>query len=250
MAKLGSFTFVLHSHIPYVLSHGIWPHGMDWLNEAASETYIPLLEVFNRLVEEGHAPKAVVGISPVLAEQLADEAFKEGLRGYLRNRIDAAKEDGEQFGKWNLPIRKGVAEMWRHHFTDVLHLFEDTYRCDLIAAFKGLQDAGAIEIITCAGTHGYLPLLGEDSAIKAQIRAGVETYEKHFGRQPRGIWLPECAYRPRYQWKYPIEGFGKERMRKGIEEFLHEDGIEYFIIDSNLLKGARPSGSTSIVSRP
>ncbi len=242
MVKLGSFTFFLHTHIPYVLSHGTWPHGMDWLNEAASETYIPLLEVFNRLVGEGHLPKVVVGISPVLAEQLADPTFKEGLRGYLKNRIDAAREDGEQFAKWNWSNMKRVADMWQDYFANALNLFQDKYEGDLIGGFKRLQDTGALEIITCAGTHGYLPLLGEDSAIKAQIRVGVQTYEKYFGRHPRGIWLPECAYRPRYQWKYPIEGFGNERMRKGIEEFLYEDEIEYFLVDSHLLKGGKAIG--------
>ncbi len=242
MVKLGSFTFFLHTHIPYVLSHGTWPHGMDWLNEAASETYIPLLEVFNRLVGEGHLPKVVVGISPVLAEQLADPTFKEGLRGYLKNRIDAAREDGEQFAKWNWSNMKRVADMWQDYFANALNLFQDKYEGDLIGGFKRLQDTGALEIITCAGTHGYLPLLGEDSAIKAQIRVGVQTYEKYFGQHPRGIWLPECAYRPRYQWKYPIEGFGNERMRKGIEEFLYEDEIEYFLVDSHLLKGGKAIG--------
>ena len=82
-----------------------------WLNEAASETYIPVLGVFNQLVEEGHLPKVVVGISPVLAEQLAAPTFKEGLRGYLKNRIDGAREDGERFERWNLPNMKGLAEM-------------------------------------------------------------------------------------------------------------------------------------------
>ena len=54
---LGSFTFILHAHLPYVLSHGKWPHGTDWLCEAAGETYIPLLNVFNRLAEEGSTPR-------------------------------------------------------------------------------------------------------------------------------------------------------------------------------------------------
>jgi 1,4-alpha-glucan branching enzyme len=242
MARLGSFTLFLHSHIPYVLSHGTWPDGMDWLNEAASEVYIPLLEIFNRLVGEGHLPRVVVGISPVLAEQLAAPAFKEGLRGYLKKRIDTAREDGEQFAKWNWSNMKRVADMWQDYFANALRLFEDTYGGDLVGAFKRLQDTGALEIITCAGTHGYLPLLGEDSAIKAQIRVGVETYRKHFDRHPRGIWLPECAYRPGYQWKHPIDGFGKERMRKGIEEFIHEDGIDYFVVDSHLLKGGKAIG--------
>jgi len=40
----GAFTFVLHSHLPYCRMAGRWPHGEEWLHEAASETYIPLLE--------------------------------------------------------------------------------------------------------------------------------------------------------------------------------------------------------------
>ena len=39
----GYVSLVLHSHLPYVLSHGRWPHGTDWLSEAAAETYLPLL---------------------------------------------------------------------------------------------------------------------------------------------------------------------------------------------------------------
>ncbi len=215
MVKLGSFTFFLHTHIPYVLSHGTWPHGMDWLNEAVAEVYIPLLETFNRLVGEGHLPKVVVGISPVLTEQLAAPAFKEGLRGYLKKRIDTAREDGEQFSKWNWSNMKRVADMWQGYFASALRLFEDTYGGDVVGGFKRLQDMGALEIITCAGTHGYLPLLGEDSAIKAQIRVGVETYRKHFDRHPRGIWLPECAYRPRISMEVPHRRVWKGKDEKG-----------------------------------
>jgi len=45
----GYFAFSLHMHLPYVLAHGRWPHGMDWLSEAAAETYIPLI----RILDEG-----------------------------------------------------------------------------------------------------------------------------------------------------------------------------------------------------
>ncbi|HEX7402360.1 MAG TPA: DUF1957 domain-containing protein, partial [candidate division Zixibacteria bacterium] len=74
---IGSFTFVLHSHLPYVIAHGKWPHGMDWLNEASAETYVPFLNVLNDLVDEGYSPRLTIGISPVLCEQLVDESFKQ-----------------------------------------------------------------------------------------------------------------------------------------------------------------------------
>ncbi len=60
------FSLVLHSHIPYVLDHGSWPHGMDWIYEAAAETYLPLLDVFERLAAEGIPPRVNVGFTPVL----------------------------------------------------------------------------------------------------------------------------------------------------------------------------------------
>ena len=43
------FVLALHSHLPYVLNHGRWPHGSDWLSEATFECYLPLLEVAHRL---------------------------------------------------------------------------------------------------------------------------------------------------------------------------------------------------------
>ena len=76
--KSGSFAFVLHAHIPYVLDHGVWPHGTDWLNEATVGSYLPLLEVLNRLVREGHSPQLTLGITPVLTEQLKDVSFQNG----------------------------------------------------------------------------------------------------------------------------------------------------------------------------
>ena len=74
---------------------------------------------------------------------------------------------------------------------------------DIPGTFAELQRAGHIEIITCAATHGYLPLLSRDESIHLQLRTAVETHRRHFGRAPRGIWLPECAYRPRYEWTPP-----------------------------------------------
>jgi predicted glycosyl hydrolase (DUF1957 family) len=46
---IGGYAFVLHSHIPYVLAHGRWPHDMDWLSECAAETYVPLLDEFHHM---------------------------------------------------------------------------------------------------------------------------------------------------------------------------------------------------------
>ena len=108
---------------------------------------------------------------------------------------------------------------------------------DIPGTFADLQRAGHVEIITCAATHGYLPLLARDESIHLQLRTAVETHRRHFGRAPRGIWLPECAYRPRYEWTPPTgPDSGRERrVRPGIEEMLATYGLEYFVADAHLV---------------
>ncbi|HPQ71446.1 MAG TPA: DUF1957 domain-containing protein [bacterium] len=241
--SLGKFTFVLHTHLPYVLGHGKWPHGTDWLNEAAVECYIPLLNVFNRLVDEGIKPAITIGLTPILCEQLAHPAFPEILNDYIDQKIEASVNDYEAFARTG-DSKESLAAMWRDYFMAISRDFNEKYHRDIVGSFRKLQDDGHIEIITCAATHGYLPLLGSDEAVRAQVRTGVETYRKHFGKQPAGIWLPECAYRPSYAWTHPVDFPGKKTCdRAGVEEVLHENGISYFIVDSHLLEGGKPIGA-------
>lgn len=240
----GSFALVLHSHIPYVLAHGRWPHGMDWLSEVAAETYVPLLDVFHRLVEEGISPKVTLGLTPVLVEQLADETFVAEFEDYLNQHIRAAQANAREFRQQARPDMAALADYWQGFYGRILHQFQEVYGRDLIGAFRTLQDAGHIEILTSAATHGYLPLLGTDESVSAQIRQGVATYRRHFGRAPQGFWLPECAYRPRYHWQSPIREFQTPEpvLRKGVEEFLAENELQYFFVDAHLLRGGEAIG--------
>ncbi len=232
-----AFTFVLHTHLPYVLYHGSWPHGTDWLYEAAAECYLPLLNSFYRLKEEGIAPKVTIDLSPVLTEQLAHGDFIEGLISYMDERIAAANSDIDEFSRTGQNEMLKLAQMWREYYQDLKDSFNNKYNRHIPGAFKNLQDEGAIEIITCAATHGYLPLLGQDESIKAQLKQAISTHNRHFECKPQGIWLPECAYRPGYEWKPPVESEIKPRFRKGIETFLAEVGLRYFFVDTDLLKG-------------
>ncbi|MEO0114638.1 MAG: 1,4-alpha-glucan branching protein domain-containing protein [candidate division WOR-3 bacterium] len=237
----GHFSFVLHSHIPYVLSHGRWPHGTDWLSEACAETYIPLLNTINQLIEEGLRSRLTIGLTPVLCEQLASANFRDEFNAYLKLKIKAAEADCAEFAKYGDDQYLKIAQTWRNFYEKVWEDFNHRYHQDIIAGFKELQDSGYIEIITSAATHGYLPLLKEELSIQGQIRTGIESYRKYFGKAPKGIWLPECAYRPRYLWQppdYPSPPYE----RPGIDEFLSDEGIEYFIVDSHLLTGGKAIG--------
>ncbi|HEY9074284.1 MAG TPA: hypothetical protein VIN67_09155, partial [Desulfobaccales bacterium] len=160
---LGYFTFVLHSHLPYVIGHGRWPHGMDWLNEAAAESYIPLLKVFNRLAAEGLTSGVTLGITPILAEMLAADVFKREFNDYLDQKIKAAQDDVITFEKLGDKHFVSVAQMWVDHHRELLRTFREDFHEDLLKVFRGLMDKGILEVITSAATHGYLPLLGRDT---------------------------------------------------------------------------------------
>ncbi len=237
----GYFQLVLHAHLPYVINHGRWPHGLDWLNEATAEVYLPFIEVFNRLAKEGIDGHITIDITPVLAEQLESDFFKDDFVKYLKERIESAELEKVQFLREGFKRKETIASLWIDFYKKRLQQFLELKK-DIIGAFRELQDKGVIEIITAAATHGYLPLLGSDRNVQAQIRAAVKNYEKHFGKRPDGIWLPECAYRPAYKWKPPV---GKSRAikRKGVEEILEEEGITYTFIDSPLLRGGESIGA-------
>lgn len=240
--KLGYFCLVLHSHLPWVLNHGIWPHGTNWLNEAAAETYIPILDELNKLIDEGFKPKLTIGLTPVLCEMLSNPTFISSFIGYLDEKIAAAQNDFMDFTKNKYEeIRINLTKWWIEFYSRIKDHFINKYNKDLVGAFKKLQDMNLIDIITCGATHGYSPLLSRDSSINAQFSTAVENYKKHFGRTPTGVWLPECAYRPGYRWKNPLNP-NEEEDRPGVEYFLAKNGLKYFFIDTALLLGGKSQG--------
>lgn len=228
--------------MPYVLSHGKSPHGTDWIHEAAAECYLPLLHTLDRLLNEGIKPRWTVNMTPILAEQLEDEAFKDGFEDYCQEKIEAAVADQQRFEREGPLWMQGLASFWQRQYTKALVEFKHQWGRSIIDGFRHFQDQGSIEIITCGATHGYQPLLGTEESAEAQVKLGVQAYEGYFGRKPRGIWLPECAYRPRYDWRAPV-GDEPPFPRQGTEEILKDNGIEYFFVDSHMIRGGQPLGT-------
>ncbi len=243
MVPTGRFLLCLHTHMPYVLSHGKSPHGTDWIFEAAAECYLPLLDVLDRLREQGIRPRWTFNITPILAEQLDDPSFKSGFIEYCEEKIQYAIGDQERFGADGDLRLQGVAAMWQRWYTKALVQFKHQWNRSICDGFKQFQDEGLIELITCGATHGYFPLLGTDESIQAQVKLAVASHAKRFGKPPKGIWLPECAYRPSYSWKAPAGADESVWVRKGVDEFLAENGIDFFFVDSHMIRGGEPLGT-------
>jgi 1,4-alpha-glucan branching enzyme len=234
------FVFMLHSHLPYVLNHGRWPHGSDWISEAAIDTYLPLLEVLRRLEDEGIAAPVTIGFTPVLANQLANPLFASELEAFLAQRLQACDEAAAQLPAAGDAHLLPLVDYWRGR----LIRFRDLFRSiggNLVEAFRALEAAGRIEIVGSAATHGFLPLLARDESIRFQLAVGVSEHRRLFGRAPEGCWLPECAYRPRGPW-HPWPTAPQAGIRRGIDEHLADAGFRYFFVDAHLAAAGKPLG--------
>src|SRR5947209_18449869 len=174
------FARVLHTHLPMVVNHGRWPHGSDWLCEAAFECYLPLLEVLHRLVADGISPRWSINLSPVLTEQLASPEFQKELAFYRENVLRACAESREHFTREGDHEIVKLTYFWEE-FYERMWVLHRRIGGDLPGTFGDLQRQGHIEILTCAATHGYLPLLSRDESIHLQLRTAVETHKRHFG---------------------------------------------------------------------
>jgi 1,4-alpha-glucan branching enzyme len=219
----GYVSFILHAHLPFI-HH---PESEDyleeqWLYEAISETYLPLLTNFTKLEEEKVDFRITMSMTPPLLNMLDNKLLQERYIKYLHTHIELAKKEIERT-KDNAKENE-LAHYYFDRYSNDLYLFQDVYHCNLIEGFKHFQDIGVLEIITCGATHGYFPILYvNEKTVKAQIAVGVQTYEKYFGKKPRGIWLPECGYVPE------------------ADKYLKEFGIEYIITESHGILYADPT---------
>ena len=234
------FVLTLHGHLPYVLHHGRWPHGSVWLCEGALDSYLPLIEALQALEQERIPAPITLGITPILANQLAHPSFVSEFDAYMERRLESAAQAPASLAQSGDMALKPLADFWRHRLERLYALFRSLDE-DLIGALRGFESRGVIEIISSAATHGFLPLLARDESIRLQLAVGATEHQRLFGRAPTGCWLPECAYRPAGPWN---PGFGApvQPYRTGIENHLIAAGYKYFFIDSHLVQAGPALG--------
>lgn len=218
----GYLSIVLHAHLPYV-RHPEHEEFLeeDWLYEAITETYLPLLLAFDQLADEGVPFRVTMTMTPPLVQMLRDELLVSRYQREINKLVELAEKEVHR-NKDHGHLRY-LAQFYLDHFKKLRDAFNDRYHRDLVGAFKRLQDHGVLEIITCGATHGFLPLMQQyPEAVRAQVSVAAAHYRMHFGRDPRGIWLPECGYFP------------------GVEKYLAAEGIRFFFVDTHGVLDATP----------
>jgi 1,4-alpha-glucan branching enzyme len=233
----GYFTFVLHSHLPYVRRAGRWPHGEEMIHEALAETYIPLLLALDELQSQGLKPRLTLGLTPILLEQIGDSDVLDSFEAYLEEELAGARQDQQRYkGKdEHLAYLGAFYERW---YQGIYDAFCERYNRDVVGGFRRFRDAGMLDVLTCAATHSYFPLVRRDSTIYGQLQTGIRSSTRHMRGKPTGIWLPECGYRPPY---FADDGTYKP----GVEEFLAEVGLKYFFTETFVVAGSPAVGKVA-----
>ena len=210
----GYLCLMLHAHLPFI-RYPEYESFMeeDWFYEAIIETYIPMLSVYEELTNENIPFRITMSITPPLCEMFADPMLQDRFVTHLNKLQELATKELERTKNTEF---YATAQMYHNKLAHCYTVFVDKYQKNLINGFKHFQDIGKIEIITCGGTHGFMPMIQvNENALNAQIEIAINNYRKHFGRNPTGMWNAECAYYP------------------GLEEHLKRWGIKFFFVDTH-----------------
>ena len=220
-------SIVLHAHLPYI-RHPEYPKFFEenWLFEAISECYIPLIEVLHRLDGDNIGGKITFTLTPTLTSMLQDEIL---ISRYSQKLSELVKLSAKEALKKNSDDKlKHVTAFYHKHFCKLQKLFDETYNQNIINEFIKLRNSGRIEIIGCSATHALLALTNNKNIIKSQVETGISSYVETFGTKPRGMWMPECAYTPL------------------VSEVMVESDVEYSIVDSHGILHGTPMPKYSV----
>ncbi|MCP4482023.1 MAG: DUF1957 domain-containing protein [bacterium] len=223
----GYFSLLLHAHLPFV-RHPEYNDFLeeDWLYEALTESYLPLVHVFDGLIKDNISFNLTMTLSPSLCAMLEDDLLMSRYSKYLSKMLELSEK--ELVRTKTLPLQNETAKMYNDKLSLYQGIFENQYKRGILAAFKKFQDRGYLEIITCAATHAFLPFIKYEKAIDAQIKIAKQEYQRVFKREASGIWLPECAY------------------KEGLDEILKNNGIKYFFTETHGVSSADPQPKNNV----
>jgi 1,4-alpha-glucan branching enzyme len=245
MTKSKIISVLLHAHLPFVSPPGIpaeirFPDGCafsegkarqgppehlpfsceeSWFFEALSETYLPLLEMFDRLDAARVPFRLSLSVSPVLSAMLTDKVLIEQYLDYVDRQIEFGSQELDRHG--NDPCLYALTKFYYDRVVEKRILFAERYEKNILQVLDLYQKKGRLEILTTAATHAFLPIYAAyPEAVQAQIEAAIASHRQIFGRNPHGFWLPEMGWSPE------------------LDEYLRSYNFSYTVIDTHgLLTG-------------
>ncbi len=210
----GEIALVLHAHLPYVRSADSGSLEEDWFFQALLECYLPLLQLLEKAAEKGQSPKITIGLSPTLLSLLNDKELSKRFPDWISTRLKLLENTSREFNN---------ASRYLSEFIKTQLNYWENFDGEIISRFANLQHLNVVDLLTCAATHGYLPLLREHpEVIRGQLKTAVTEHSRLLGQPPLGIWLPECAY------------------YEGLDNWIADAGLRYAILDGHGLLHGKP----------
>ena len=223
MAKPGKVHLLLHAHLPFVREPS-YDRFLEenWFFEAMAETYLPIIQMLNRLEEKGVPGTLNFSVSSALLAMLTDRSLLDKFSNHLHKQLELLERekvrlqsDSERMEVVNFYYRRQIA---------LINTWERDCGCEIIPSLKRLEQISKINLLTCVGTHPFLPAYQSDvDAIRLQLKITVRAFEEAFGKKPRGLWLPECGY------------------FEGLDAILAEYGFQYFFLETHGVLLAKPA---------
>lgn len=207
-ASRGKLCLVLHAHMPYVEGFGTWPFGEEWLWEALCAVYLPLFDLLK-------GADVTLELSPVLCDQLELLTSAAGRRFVTfadQVKLALCESEAQALEASGQPALAANARAAADGWSQAARRLEDLGG-EVVRHIGELSDSGTVELWTGSATHAVLPLVATDAVRSVQIRSGIASHRKRFGRWTGGFWLAECGYEP------------------GIEHLLARMGVSAFCVD-------------------
>ena len=222
MAKPGRVHLLLHAHLPFVREPSFDRFlEENWFFEAMAETYLPIIQMLNRLEEKGVPGTLNFSVSSALLAMLTDKLLLTRFSAHLHKQLELIEREKVRF-QGNSELMEVVDFYYRRQLA-LINTWERDCGCEIIPALKRLEQIGKINLLTCVGTHPFLPAYQNDiEAIRLQLMITVRAFEDAFGKKPRGLWLPECGY------------------FEGLDNILAEYGFKYFFLETHGVLLAKP----------
>lgn len=223
MSAPGKIHLLLHAHLPFVREPG-YDRFLEenWFFEAMAETYLPICQMLKRLEQKGIPGTLNLSVSSVLLAMLGDELLLSRFTHHLHKQLELIEkeqkllqQDADRLEVVNFYYRRQVA---------LIEFWERNCECRIIPVLAELEKNGKLNLLTCVGTHPFLPAYQSDKeAIRLQLGITVRAFEEAFGHSPKGLWLPECGY------------------FEGLDFILAEFGFKYFFLETHGVLMAKPA---------
>ena len=192
--------------------------------EELSQTYLPLLEVIDRLEGDGVPFRLAVAVSPLLGQMLGDPDLMGRYAAHLDRQISFGEREAERAG--GDEGRAKLARLYMDQAIDRRASLATRYGDGILSALCHPRRRDKIEILATPATAAFIPFLcAHPESAQAQVDVGLSFSRHALGASPRGFWLPGLGW------------------SGGADPLLRSFGLSYAVVESHGVVHGEPPPS-------